>query len=49
MKVSVHEDNAGELILARTFPPKFTPSSKYDATKRIWFCEEINKTDIIQL
>ncbi len=46
MKVSVHEDNAGALILARTLPPQFTPRSKYYATKTIWFREEINKRKI---
>ena len=43
MKVSVHEDNAGALILAQTLPPQFTPRSKYYASKTIWFREEINK------
>ena len=37
MKVSVHEDNAGTLILAQTLPPQFTPCSKYHASKTIWF------------
>jgi hypothetical protein len=46
MKVSVHEDNAGALILAKTLPPQFTPRSKYYATKTIWFREEINKRKI---
>ena len=41
MKVSVHEDNSGALVLAETLPPQFTPGSKYYATKTIWFCEEI--------
>jgi hypothetical protein len=43
MRVSVHEDNLGALVLAETLPPQFTPRSKYCATKTIWFCEEINK------
>ena len=44
MKVSVNEDNLGALVLAETLPPQFTPrSSKYYATKTIWFREEINK------
>ena len=47
--MSVHEDNAGALILARTLPPKFTPHSKYYATKTIWFPEEINKRKIALL
>jgi hypothetical protein len=43
MRVSVHEDNSGALVLAETLPPQFKPGSKYYATKTIWFCEEINK------
>ena len=46
IKVSVHEDNYVALILARTFPPNFTPPSKYYATKKILFREEINKKKI---
>ena len=46
MKVSVHEDNSGALVLAETLPPQFTPRIKYYATKTIWFCEEINKRGI---
>jgi hypothetical protein len=46
MRVSVHEDNLGALVLAETLPPQFTPRSKYYATKNIWFCEEINKPGI---
>ncbi len=42
MKVSVHEDNLGALVLAEMLPPQFTPRSKYYAIKRIWFCEEIH-------
>ncbi len=29
MRVSVHEDNSGALVLAKTLPPQFTPCSKY--------------------
>ena len=43
MHVSVHEDNAGALILAETLPPQFTPRSKHYAIKTVWFCEEIHK------
>ena len=43
MNVSIREENAGALLLSRTFPPKFTPYRKYYATKPIWFCEEIIK------
>ena len=49
MKVSGHKDNAGVFILARTFLPKFTPLSKYYATKKFWFREEINKSKIVLL
>ena len=37
MHVSIHEDNAGALILAETLPPQFTPRSKFYAIKTIWF------------
>ena len=43
MNISIHEDNAGALILAEVFPPKFTPRIKYYASKTILFREEINK------
>ena len=33
INVSIHEDNAGALILAQTLPPQFTPRSKYYASK----------------
>jgi hypothetical protein len=46
MNVSIHEDNAGALILAKTLPPQFTPRSKYYASKTIWFREEIVKRGI---
>ncbi len=46
MRVSVHEDNSGALVLAETLPPQFTPRSKYYAIKTIWFREEINKRGI---
>ena len=46
MKVLVHEDNLGALVLAEMFPPQFTPRSKYYAIKTIWFCEEIHKRGI---
>ena len=49
MKVSFHKDNYVSLIIARTLPPKFTPHSKYYATKIIWFCGEINKSNIVLL
>jgi hypothetical protein len=40
MNVSIHEDNSGALVLAKTLPPQFTPRSKYYAIKKIWFREE---------
>jgi len=43
MKLSVHEDNSGALVLVKTLPPQFTPRSKYYAIKTIWFHEEIHK------
>ena len=46
MHVSVHEDNAGALILAETLPPQFTPRSKHYAIKTVWFREEIHKRGI---
>jgi hypothetical protein len=46
MKVSVHEDNLGALVLAETLAPQFTPRSKYYAIKTIWFREEIHKRGI---
>jgi hypothetical protein len=46
MRVSVHEDNLGALVLAETLPPQFTLRSKYYATKTIWFHEEINRRGI---
>ena len=49
MKVSIHEDNAGTLILVQTLPPQFTPRSKHYAIMTIWFCEEIVKQGITLL
>ncbi len=46
MNVLVYEDNLGDLVLAETLPPQFTPRSKYYATKTIWFCKEIQKRGI---
>jgi hypothetical protein len=43
MKLSVHEDNSGVLVLVKTLPPQFKPQSKYYAIKMIWFCKEIHK------
>ncbi len=41
MKVSIHEDNSGALVLAETLPPQFTPRSKHYTIKTIWFREQI--------
>ncbi len=49
MKVTIHEDNAGALILAQMLPPQFTPRSKHYAVMMIWFCEEIIKQGITLL
>ena len=46
MHVSIHEDNAGALVLAETIPPQFTPRSKWYALKTVWFREEIHKRGI---
>ena len=46
MNVSIHEDNSGALILEKTLLLKFTPRSKYYASKNIWFREGINKRGI---
>ncbi len=43
---SIHENNAGALVLARTLPPQFTPCSKFYTAKTVWFREEINKQGI---
>ena len=46
MHVSMHEDNAGALVLAETLPPQCTHRSKYYATKTVWFREEISKRKV---
>jgi len=45
-KVSIHEDNAGALVLMQTIPPQFTPCSKYYAIKTVWFQKDILKHTI---
>ncbi|KAL7487789.1 hypothetical protein ACHAW6_013367 [Cyclotella cf. meneghiniana] len=47
MHVSLHEDNAGALVLAKTIPSLFTPRSNYYAIKTVWFREEIQKCGIM--
>ncbi len=46
MNVSIHKDNVGALVLAKTLPPQYMPQSKYYAIKTIWFCEEIFERSI---
>ena len=46
VNVSIHEDNAGALILAETLPPQHTPRSKHYAVKTIWFREQIVRRGI---
>ena len=46
MNISIHKDNAGALIIAKTLSPQFTPHSKYYASKTTWFHEEIVKQGI---
>jgi len=43
MKVSIHEDNTGALVLAQTIPPQFNPCRKYYTIKSVWFWEETQK------
>ena len=43
MQLSVHEDNLGALVLAKTLPPQFTMQSNYYASKTIWLREKIHK------
>ena len=45
IKVSIHEDNIGELVLAKTLPLQFTSCSKYYASQT----REINKQRIVLL
>ncbi len=46
MRVSIHKDNAGALILAETLPPQFTPRSKHYAIMTVWFRDQIVKRGI---
>ena len=50
MHVTVHEDNAGALILAKMLPPQSTPRSKHYAIKTHWFREQLilRKISIVQ-
>eukprot|EP00573_Skeletonema_grethae_P001661 CAMPEP_0201687032 /NCGR_PEP_ID=MMETSP0578-20130828/1253_1 /ASSEMBLY_ACC=CAM_ASM_000663 /TAXON_ID=267565 /ORGANISM="Skeletonema grethea, Strain CCMP 1804" /LENGTH=225 /DNA_ID=CAMNT_0048171149 /DNA_START=1101 /DNA_END=1776 /DNA_ORIENTATION=+ len=42
MNVTLFEDNAGVLVLAKTLPPEFTPRSKFYHIETIWVREQIN-------
>ncbi len=46
MNVSIHEDNAGALILAETLPPQYTPWSKHYHIKTIWVREQTKNLGI---
>ena len=50
MHVTVHEDNAGALILAKMLPPQSTPHSKHYAIKTHWFHKQLilRKISIVQ-
>ncbi len=37
IQVSIHEDNTGSLVLAKTLPPHFSCQRKHYHTKTIWF------------
>jgi len=41
MNVSIHEDNAGALVLVETLSPQFTTRSKHYAIKTNWLHEQI--------
>ena len=47
MRITLHEDNSGALILTKTIPPEFTPRSKFYALKTIRFREQIMELRII--
>ena len=46
INISVHDYNAGVLVLARTLPPQVTSRSKYYATNTVLFHEDIVKCGI---
>ena len=46
MNESIHEDNAGALILGQTLPPQHTPHSKHYTIKTGWFWEQIVRQGI---
>ena len=46
INVSIHEYNAGALVLVDTLPPQFNPQIKHYASTNIWFCEYIHKLGV---
>eukprot|EP00804_Cyclotella_cryptica_P015942 CCRYP_019184-RA/>CCRYP_019184-RA protein AED:0.25 eAED:0.22 QI:0/-1/0/1/-1/0/1/0/72 len=46
MNVSIHDADAGALVLAEILPPYFTHCSKHKATKIIWLREKIVKRGV---
>eukprot|EP00985_Skeletonema_marinoi_P012008 scaffold5715_cov85-Skeletonema_marinoi.AAC.3 len=46
MNVTVHEDNAAALILAKMLPPECTPRSKFFHLETVWFREECVKRGV---
>ena len=47
MRITLHEDNTGALILAKTILPQFNPHSKFYALKTIWLREQIIKHKVL--
>jgi hypothetical protein len=39
MKLAIHADTSGALVLSKTLPPQFTSQSKYYSIKIIWLCK----------
>ena len=46
MKVSIHKENVGAMVLEDTLLSQFTLISNYYALKLVWFCEETQKSGI---
>ena len=46
IKMSIHEDNSGGLIMVETLTPQFTPWIKNCSSETIWFHEEIHKRGV---
>ena len=47
MCITLHKDNTGALIFAKTIPPQFTPRGKFYALKTIWLREQIIKHKVL--